>query len=132
MPIEFLRKRLSTALILCVAAAVAVQLLPYRIASGVTADRVRSLRLGMREPELLQTLGPPLAARQWGAGRKILDYARETPIVNHSPNLWILIHDGLVEEVQADRTVQFVDEEGLFLLRKDVKWEAPGFAETFR
>ena len=86
----------------------------------------------MRESELLQTLGSPLAVRQWGTGRKLLDYARETPVVNHSPNLWVLIHDGLVEEVQADRTVQFVDEEGLFLLRKKVKWEAPSFAETFR
>jgi hypothetical protein len=52
--------------------------------------------------------------------------------VNHSPNLWIVIYDGLVEEVQADRTVQFVDEQGLFVFRKNVKWEAPGFAETFR
>ena len=132
MPIGSLRKTVAAALIVCVASAAAVQLLPYRIASGVTAERLRSLRPGMHEFELLQTLGPPLAFRQWGPGRKILDYARETPFVNHSPNLWILVRDGRVEEVQADRSVQFFDEEGLFLLRKDVRWEAPGFTETFR
>ena len=86
----------------------------------------------MPESELLRTLGPPLDVRQWGADMKLLDYARETPFVNHSPSLWILIHDGQVEEVQADRSVQFFDGEGLFLLRKNVRWEGRGFAETFR
>jgi hypothetical protein len=34
--------------------------------------------------------------------------------------------------VQADRVVNLFDEEGLFLLRRDTKWEAPAFAKTFR
>jgi hypothetical protein len=106
--------------------------IPFRIASGVTVERVRALRLGMREMELLQALGQPLRIREWGSDSRLLDYARETPLMNHSPNLWVLVRNGVVEEVQAVRTIRFIDEEGLFILRKDLSWEAPAFAETFK
>ena len=107
-------------------------LLPYNIAPGVTPERIRALRVGMPESEVLQVLGQPLGVREWGKDATLLDYARETPLRNHSPNLWVLIREGVIEVVQANRSANFVDGEGLFLLRRDTKWEASAFAATFR
>ena len=125
-------RKVTVAFMFCLAAVTIFELFPYNIAPGVTPERIRALRAGMPESELLQVLGPPLAVREWGEDAKLLDYAREIPLRNHSPNLWVLIRNGQVEEVHADRTVSSFDEEGVFLLRPDRRWEAPAFAETFR
>ena len=93
-------------------ALVSAKVMPFRIASGVTVERVRALRPGMREAELLQALGQPLGIRAWGSDAKLLDYVRETPLMNHSPNLWVLVRNGVVEEVQAQRTVHFIERRG--------------------
>ena len=98
-------RKVTVVFMLCLAAVTIFELLPYNIAPGVTPERIRALRAGMPESELLQVLGPPLGVREWGEGAKLLDYARETPLRDHSPNLWVLIRDGQVEEVQAERTV---------------------------
>ena len=127
-----LKKTGGMVLVICAIALVGAKVIPFRIASGVSIERVRALRPGMSETELVHSLGQALGIRDWGPDAKLLDYARETPLLNHSPNLWVLVRNGIVEQVKAERTIYFIDKEGLFVLRNDLRWEAPAFAETFR
>ena len=106
--------------------------LPFWIAPGVTAERIRAIRPGISETDLLKSLGPPLEAKLWGTSGKLLFYARDTPLINHSPALWVFVENGTVQQVEAKRTVMFVDDEGLYLRRTDMVWESPAFPKTFR
>ena len=106
---------------------------PFGIAPGVTASRVRELVPGMDEPNVRALLGEPLAVRDWGPDEQILDYAIETPLAHHSPTLWVLTRRGRVAEVQAKRSVLWrLDEEGIYIMRQDLKWESTAFSQTFR
>jgi hypothetical protein len=58
----------------------------------------------MSEFEVRALLGVPLAVRPSGSNAHLLDYAIDIPLVHHSPKLWVLIHNGLVEQVQAERS----------------------------
>jgi hypothetical protein len=67
-----------------------------------------------------------------GTDVELLDYARETPPPNQSPNLWALVRNGIGEKSKPSALFIFTHEEGQFILREDLKWEAPEFIETFR
>ena len=106
---------------------------PFGIAQGVTAARIRQLAPGMSESDVRAQLGPPLAIRPWGANAHLLDYAIETPLAHHSPNLWVSVRDGRVEQVEASRSnLWHLDSEGLYVSRSGLHWEAPTFAQTFK
>jgi hypothetical protein len=101
------------------------------IAHGVTAERIRSIRPGMTETELVKCLGPPLDNRPWGRGALVF-YARETPLINHSPTLWVYVENAVVRQIEAKRSVWFLENEGLYVRRDGMAWESPAFAKTFK
>jgi hypothetical protein len=101
------------------------------IAPAVTAERIRAVQIGMSDTRLKELLGSPLDTRR-GAGGMLWFYSHEIPFVNHSPTLWVLVADGLVKQVEAKRTVMFVDDEGLYVMREGLLWESPAFAKTFK
>ena len=122
-----------TVLVLTLLLATTADCRPMGIAQGVTALRIRQLAPGMPEADVLVLLGPPLAIRPWGADAHLLDYAIETPLAHHSPNLWVSVRGGRVEQVEASRSNAWrLDSEGLYVDRSDFHWEAPAFAQTFR
>jgi hypothetical protein len=125
-------KKTAWLLVALVGIFVAWNALPFRIAPGVTAERIRAIRPGISETDLLNSLGAPLEAKQWGTSGTLLFYARETPLVNHSATLWVYVDNGTVRQVQAKRTVMFLDDEALYLRHADMVWESPAFAKAFR
>jgi hypothetical protein len=126
-------RRLSIRIALALVLAFNTACRPFGIASGVTASHIRELVPGMDELNVRALLGDPLAIRDWGPDEQILDYAIETPLTHHSPTLWVLTRRGRVAEVQAKRSVLWrLDEEGLYIMRQDLKWESPAFSQTFR
>lgn len=126
-----MRTLAGLALVSC-ATAVALSAIPFRIAPGVTAERIRTIRLGMTEASLVKLLGTPLSREPWGPTGQLLFYAHDTPLLNHSPTLWVLVQNGAVKQVEAKRTVWFIDDEGLYVSRDGLSWESPLFAKTFR
>jgi hypothetical protein len=86
----------------------------------------------MTNAALVELLGQPLSSRPWGENAALLFYAREVPLVHHSPTLWVLVRDGVVEEAQAEWSVLWkLDEEGLFVVREGLRWESPHLAGAF-
>jgi hypothetical protein len=114
------------------ASAVAWNAMPFRIAPSVTAERIRKIQPGMLDAELQKLLGTPLFTQQSGTNGSLLFYAHDTPLVNHSPTVWVSVENGKVRQVEAKRTVWFVDDEGLYVRREGLSWESPKFAKTFR
>ena len=126
-----MRKLAYLALAFC-ATAVASSAIPFRIAPGVTAERIRTIQPGMTEANLLKALGTPLSTQPWGPSGRLLFYAHDTPLLNHSPTLWVHVENDAVKQVEAKRTVWLVDDEGLYVRREGLSWESPMFAKTFR
>jgi hypothetical protein len=114
------------------ATVVACGVIPFRIAAGVTAERIRTIRPGMTEADLLRILGTPLSIEPSGPNGRLVFYSHDTPLLNHSPTLWVHVENGIVGDVEAKRTVWFVDDEGLYVRREGLSWESPAFAKTFR
>ena len=86
----------------------------------------------MSEFEVRALLGVPLAVRPSGSDAYLLDYAIDVPFVHHSPKLWVFLHDGKVDQVQAERSsLWHLDDEGIYVRRSDLRWEASAFASTF-
>jgi hypothetical protein len=52
---------------------------------------------------------------QMGTDVELLDYARETPPPNQSPNLWALVRNGIGEKSKPSALFIFTHEEGLFI-----------------
>ena len=105
---------------------------PVGVAPRVTVSRVRTLAPGMTRAVLVELLGEPLSARPWGANATLPFFAREVPLVHHSPTLWVLVRDGVVEEAQAEWSdLWHLDEQGLFVVRDGLRWKSPQFVNAF-
>ena len=104
------------------------------VASGVTRDAIRSIRVGMTEGELVRILGEPLSSDfDAGRGVRTLNYARAVPGARWYPMLWVHLREGRVSEVYAKKYVWWgKDDEGVYILNDAGQSETREFERTFR
>lgn len=104
------------------------------LAPCVTAQRVRSVRVGMPEREVLRLLGEPFRSRfDPTLGRTSLEYARAPRFARSYPMLWVHLKDGKVAEVYAKKYVWWgLDDEGIYGATDDGAWESAAFEAAFR
>jgi outer membrane protein assembly factor BamE (lipoprotein component of BamABCDE complex) len=104
------------------------------IASGVTRDAIRSVRVGMAEDEVVRILGEPLSTTVDQAHDvKTLEYTLPMRRARWYPMLWVHLKGGRVNEVYAKKYVWWgLDDEGVYGLSDKGQWEAPNFESTFR
>jgi hypothetical protein len=102
----------------------------------VTAATIRQLQLGMRRSDVEALLGKPLSA---GGSRSedcehstLLTYFTKpafAPVVRY-PMLWVALCGERVYVVRA-RAGDPIDDEDVYWLRTDLRWESPEFRELF-
>jgi hypothetical protein len=104
----------------------------HAVAPGVTARAIRTLRIGMTEAEVVETLGAPLSVKADQNGSlKTLEFTRAVR-ARSFPMLWVHLTNGRVTEVYAKKYVWWgFDDEGLYGLSSSGHWESPGFEKSF-
>ncbi len=107
---------------------------PYwRVAPGVSAASIRSVRPGMTSEEVLETLGPPLRVRAWGEEGTILDYAEPHLLAPWSSRLWVYLRGDRVNTVQGEREPLLAFKRGVYIVRVDgLEWASAEFEATFQ
>jgi hypothetical protein len=90
-----------------------------RVASGINARAIRSIKVGMTQPQVTAIMGEPLRVRSWGPTDTIFEYA--IPGLTGA-SLWIQFDRDAVTTVQATRH---------FLLDKKAVYEEAAHHRTF-
>jgi hypothetical protein len=106
------------------------------LSSAVTAERIKAVRVGMSQAEVVACLGEPKEVywSEWvGSQRRLtLQFSQPVAGVRWYPMLWVHLQNGTVAEVYAKRYVLWgADDEGVYGLDEQGRWEAESFGPTF-
>ena len=105
-------------------------------AQDLSADRLRSIDVGMTRAEVENILGAPIAisGEYPDAERfELMTYSRAMLLARRYPVLWIRLEDGRVSGVYAKRYARWSldDQLGLYGRSATSRWEGPEFARLF-
>lgn len=127
---------------------------PHKLPEGITAQKVRQIKLGMTEKEVVNLLGDPLYTKPAGTitrsyqgkittrKRGISYYYTEQRHQDYYPKLWVNLDTNhsnqvIVGSVYA-KAFDCFGEQAIYVLRHDVKmdtliyWEGNSFEEYFK
>ncbi|NOK10329.1 hypothetical protein [Corallococcus exercitus] len=102
-----------------------------QLAPGLSAEKVRSVALGMSEEEVMQRLGMPLAREERRSGRLHWDYAKPVSKVRQYPQVFVSFEAGRVSAVGVElKTFWGADEEVLYLRTAERIIERPDLEDA--
>lgn len=103
------------------------------LAPGVTKAGIRSLRIGMKDVDVLATLGAPYEKRRLSSG-EVWVYSRHVKRAQEYPMFSIYVEGGTLRNASADKYIWWGrDEDGVFYLGEgqESPWESAEFERVF-
>ncbi len=98
------------------------------VATGLTPESIKALRLGTTRTEIEKVVGPPVKVEVEQSGAELWLLSRPVPRVRSFPSIFLRLSDGVLQDVYVERKVFWgVDEEPLYSLTERGRFEAPEF-----